>query len=131
MGQSAIFGDSGRAKNLDGTVNHTAAHIRSDNFDHRNFCAGRLVSNLIHHRCSLEGEQTCLFDFHPRIGNGLYHDSLFRKGFAERNPLLGPFAHHFQGTFCLADLPHAVMNPSGAEAALGNFKSPSFSQEQV
>ena len=77
-GKAKIIADAGAAMNLHSTVYDPQCHRRGNHFDHRDFCAGSLVADLVHHVRRFQCQETCLVDFNPRIRDRFPDDALRR-----------------------------------------------------
>src|SRR5437868_4857826 len=65
------------------------------------------------------------------MGNVCPDGALLRKWFAERNAAANPATHRFEGAFRHANQSHAMMDASRSQAALGDFETTSFTQQNV
>jgi hypothetical protein len=87
--------------------------------------------HVVHHPGGLQGQETRLFDVHARVGDDIDVRPEPRQGLAEGLAGRGAAAHEFQGALCGAEGAHAVVNPSGAEAALGDLEAAPRTENDV
>src|SRR5271163_835759 len=129
--EEEVLRQPGAAVHLNGPVDYSAGHGRHYDLDDSYFGAGSLVSHGIHHPRRLERHQASLFDVAARLPDRLPDGSHFRKRGAEGDAPLGAGAHAFQRAFGKTDEAHAMVDASGAEAALRDLKSAAFAEQHV
>ena len=130
-GQRRVLGDPGGAEHLDGFVDDANGDIRYRGLDHWDPDAGLLGIHVIHHPGGLQGQQARHLDIHTRIGDDVDIAAQLGQRPAECDAVGRPLAHELQGTLGSTDRPHAVVNPAGAKAALGNFKAAARAENDV
>src|SRR6202034_3710587 len=111
------------------SIENAKSHVWRDDFNHRDFGASLLVSYGVHHVGSLQCEKASLFDLHTRDRNVGADRTLFSERFSERHARLNTFAHQLEGPLGHADRPHAMVDPPGSQAPLGDLKSPSLAEQ--
>ncbi len=117
--------------NLNRAIQNTQRHARCRHLDHGDFLAGHLVAHGIHHVGGLQGQQAALFDFKARTGNVFADRVKLRQRLAESFALIDALAHGLERALCNANGAHAVVNTPRPEAALGNFKAATFTQQHI
>ena len=90
-----------------------------------------LVADGVHQPGGLEHQQPKLLDPHPRLGDPLADHALAGQRLAERHPLHGAPAHHLDRALGDADGAHAVVDPAGAEAGLGDREPVALLADEV
>ena len=92
--------------------------------------ASRLPSVSIF-QAAFRVEQARLLGLHPALGDEVLDELLVGELRAEGLALVGAAAHHLDRALAGADRAHAVVDPAGAEAVLGDHEAGAARAEQV
>ena len=79
----------------------------------------------------VERQETCLLDHDARLGDALERDALLGHRLAERHPSQRALAHALERALGQADLAHAVVDATRAEAALRDLEAAAFAEQHV
>ena len=78
-----------------------------------------------------QGEQARAFDIDPGIRDPFLPNRMLKDLLSERFSTHETLTHLLEGPLGNANHPHAVMDPSGPQAPLGNLEPPSLSEKDI
>mmetsp|Transcript_6292 Transcript_6292/g.15089 ORF Transcript_6292/g.15089 Transcript_6292/m.15089 type:complete len:236 (+) Transcript_6292:289-996(+) len=119
------------AVDLYGIINDLRYSSWCCDLDHRYMSPSCLETFLVRYHCSQVAQLPVLGDFQPRLSNGHLHRIFFGKHPPKGLPSVGSIDNGGQGLFCHAQRPHAMMDSTWSQSALGDFKATTFSKENV
>mmetsp|Transcript_8075 Transcript_8075/g.10014 ORF Transcript_8075/g.10014 Transcript_8075/m.10014 type:complete len:340 (+) Transcript_8075:176-1195(+) len=131
MCKESILRHSFRTMNLHSPIYHIASHCWRCNFDHCNNSSGFLGTKSINHVSSLQSEQSALVNFYSAVCNISLNRSMSCKMFAESYSVNRAETHFMKSSFSETNQSHAMVNSSRSKTSLCDFKSPSFTQENI
>src|SRR6476646_8189291 len=119
-GELGVLAEAGGAVGLDGLVEDPLDGLGGRDLDRLDLGVRALVAHGVHEPGGLEHEQAQLLDAHAGLGDPVADDALLGDGPPEGDALGGAAAHGLDGDLGEADRAHAVVDPAGAEAGLGD-----------
>jgi hypothetical protein len=130
-GIAVVIAGAAAAERLNRPVHDLLRHVRPNHLDHGDLLSRNLVTNGVHHIRRLQRQKTRLLDHNARFSNALKRHRLLGNLAAECGAFFCTPAWLFQNTFTESDHAHAVMDPPGAEPALGDLEALPLAEQHV
>ncbi len=112
-------------------VDDLQRHVRRGDLDHGDFLLGHLVAGGVHLPRRVQRQEARLVDHDARLGDALARHALVGNRLVEGDALQRALAHQFQRALGQPDQAHAVVDAARAEAALGDFETAPFAEQDV
>ena len=120
-----------RPVGLDRPVDDVVQDRRAVVLDHRDLVARRRRADLVHLPRGVQRHQSRRVHLGARVGDPVLDGLLLGEQRPVREAADRALAHHVEGPLGLAEPAHAVVDPPGAEARLGEQEAGAFRADEV